>query len=393
MTTIYGDRKSEVARALFNEFGYQVADKPNQADIVWLRRNYTQTLPNLSQGKIVNHIPGEKGFTNKGGLTAHLHQLDGIASPHNDAASSSRNDIAPPPRNDAASSPRDLIAGPTHNNRDYNSTAFYQESYLLSDTTEKSQLITRVSAADAASLLWVVKPSGSSRGRGVRILNSAELASAIIKTPADFESCIVQRHIDMPLLFNERKTEFRVYWLFLSIEPLQAYLYTDAVVRFCTEKFELADFANPLKHITNIFQQKQHARGPSPLNLKTTLASLLEANQAKSTGCSEEQIMQQISQGLAYVVKACYQSVLNNRTYNKYKERLSFFGFYGCDVMLDQQFKPWFLEIQKGPGLSVSDPYKAQVIKPALAGALDLVRQYHQGPGVEKIPEGYCQIV
>jgi|TARA_B110000211_G_scaffold199588_1_gene230079 hypothetical protein len=46
---------------------------------------------------------------------------------------------------------------------------------------------------------------------------------------------------------------------------------------------------------------------------------------------------------------------------------------FGSDFILDNKLKPWLTEVQKGPGLSFSDPIKAKIIPEMFQEAIDIV--------------------
>jgi tubulin polyglutamylase TTLL5 len=82
--------------------------------------------------------------------------------------------------------------------------------------------------------LWIVKPSGSSRGRGIYIVDDPK---QILQTN---ESLVVSRYIDNPLLLNGHKFDLRIYVLVTSYDPLRIYVYREGLVRFASEKYDIS---------------------------------------------------------------------------------------------------------------------------------------------------------
>jgi hypothetical protein len=66
--------------------------------------------------------------------------------------------------------------------------------------------------------LWIVKPSSSSRGRGIYLLD--DLSAALCSQP-----CVVQRYIADPMLHQGHKFDLRLYVLVTSFNPLEAFIY------------------------------------------------------------------------------------------------------------------------------------------------------------------------
>lgn len=51
----------------------------------------------------------------------------------------------------------------------------------------------------------------------------------------------LQRYIDNPLLIDKKKFDMRLYVLIRGINPIEAYLYKEGMVRFCTHNYKKPD--------------------------------------------------------------------------------------------------------------------------------------------------------
>ncbi|CAL4108250.1 unnamed protein product, partial [Meganyctiphanes norvegica] len=92
--------------------------------------------------------------------------------------------------------------------------------------------------------IWIVKPIGSSQGRGISIFQDLhDLTYA--------SSAVVQRYIGNPLLIGGYKCDVRLYVLITSFQPLTVYVYREGIVRFSTEKYNLSSLDNVFSHLTN----------------------------------------------------------------------------------------------------------------------------------------------
>jgi hypothetical protein len=80
--------------------------------------------------------------------------------------------------------------------------------------------------------IYIVKPSASSRGRGIFIIrNFTEV------NPHD--AYVVQKYIKNPLLIDGYKFDMRIYVLVTSFQPLEVFLYREGFARFGSELFTL----------------------------------------------------------------------------------------------------------------------------------------------------------
>ena len=113
----------------------------------------------------------------------------------------------------------------------------------------------RIGAQDAgAANLWILKPVGLSRGRGISVVS--ELADV---TYAD--ACVVQSYLRTPHLLDGYKYDLRLYVLVTSFAPLEAFIYDEGFARVSTHKFSAAvgDLSNKYIHLTNSSIQKNNA--------------------------------------------------------------------------------------------------------------------------------------
>jgi hypothetical protein len=78
--------------------------------------------------------------------------------------------------------------------------------------------------------IWIVKPSNSSRGRGIYLINDATEANMA-------EPSIVSRYISSPLLINGHKFDLRIYVVLTSVDPLRIYVFKEGLARFATEQY------------------------------------------------------------------------------------------------------------------------------------------------------------
>ena len=108
---------------------------------------------------------------------------------------------------------------------------------------------------------WIVKPSCSSQGRGIFLLDNIHDLSLD-------ESLIVSRYIQDPYLINGLKFDLRLYVLITSFEPLRIYLYEEGLVRFASEKYANGFKDNRFIHLTNYSVNKKNENFIQNTNFK-----------------------------------------------------------------------------------------------------------------------------
>jgi tubulin polyglutamylase TTLL4 len=101
-------------------------------------------------------------------------------------------------------------------------------SFVLPEENGKFQM--ERDQGDPKKGLWILKPSASSCGRGIKIIGRKTIIN-------DRTNYVASRYIAKPHLLNGFKYDLRIYVLVTSYDPLRVYVYKDGLVRFATQKY------------------------------------------------------------------------------------------------------------------------------------------------------------
>jgi tubulin monoglycylase TTLL3/8 len=88
--------------------------------------------------------------------------------------------------------------------------------------------------------IWILKPSGLSRGRGIRCIDNLEEIQHIIKSGSN--QYIIQKYIENPMIINRRKFDIRQWVLVTDFNPLTIWQYDAPYIRFSGENYNLIIF-------------------------------------------------------------------------------------------------------------------------------------------------------
>uniref|UniRef100_A0A8C5WBP4 Tubulin--tyrosine ligase-like protein 5 n=1 Tax=Leptobrachium leishanense TaxID=445787 RepID=A0A8C5WBP4_9ANUR len=207
---------------------------------------------------------------------------------------------------------------------------------------------------------WIVKPVASSQGRGIYLMDSL--------SQLKFEdNVIISRYISNPLLIEGYKFDFRLYVLVTSFDPLIIYLYEEGLTRFATEKYQQSGTCveNKFVHLTNASLNKTSTKyvvSDDPevedFGNKWTMGALLRylRQHGKDTTLLMEQIedliIKTIISAEGPIVEAC-RSIL--------PQKGNCFELFGFDVLIDENLKPWLLEINRSPALECGSPLDKKI--------------------------------
>ena len=104
-------------------------------------------------------------------------------------------------------------------------------------------------AINGSQNIWIIKPSGLSRGRGIKLYASLAEINHHLHTK-DF-SFIIQKYMENPMLYNKKKFDIRQWVLVTDWNPLTVLFFNKCYVRITTNEFTLANIRNRFIHLTN----------------------------------------------------------------------------------------------------------------------------------------------
>mmetsp|Transcript_6716 Transcript_6716/g.843 ORF Transcript_6716/g.843 Transcript_6716/m.843 type:complete len:142 (+) Transcript_6716:592-1017(+) len=99
--------------------------------------------------------------------------------------------------------------------------------------------------------MWIIKPSCSSRGRGIYLIDS------IKEVPVD-DDVVISKYVHNPLLINGLKFDLRIYVSVTSFEPLKIFVFPEGLARFACEVYAPGNKKNKYMHLTNYSVNKKH---------------------------------------------------------------------------------------------------------------------------------------
>ncbi|XP_015121898.1 probable tubulin polyglutamylase TTLL2 [Diachasma alloeum] len=226
--------------------------------------------------------------------------------------------------------------------------------------SEYTKLAADCSRCEKDDRVWICKPVGQSQGRGIflfRRLSDLSYDSA----------AVVQRYIEKPLLIGGYKFDLRLYVCVPSYRPLTIYLYKEGLARFATEKFSLENLDDPFRHLTN-FALNKLGPGYSQKKERVGAGSKWSFRQLRrymdQSGFNDWFLWQRIAALISLTVLSQTAGIPKSS---------NCFEFFGFDVLIDANLKPWLLEVNVSPALGNDCEVDSEVKKPLLHDLFDLL--------------------
>ena len=175
---------------------------------------------------------------------------------------------------------------------------------------------------------------------------------------------IIQKYLDKPLLYNNRKFDIRCF--VLVDYNLNLYFFKEGHLKASSELYNLNN-NNKFIHITNYSLQKKSSK----------FEIYEEGNEISYNDFKKYLISQKISldnfnnmiNQMKLLIEISMKAV--GKKLLKINPVLSF-EIFGYDFIIDNEFKPWILEINNNPGLAISSPVIAKIIPRMLDDAFRL---------------------
>ncbi|KAM7105923.1 LOW QUALITY PROTEIN: tubulin monoglutamylase TTLL4 [Molossus nigricans] len=242
--------------------------------------------------------------------------------------------------------------------------SFFPQSFILPQDAK----LLRKAWESSSRQKWIVKPPASARGIGIQVIHKW---SQLPKR----RPLLVQRYLHKPYLISGSKFDLRIYVYVTSYDPLRIYLFSDGLVRFASCKYSssMKSLGNKFMHLTNYSVNKKNAEYQANADEtacqghKWALKALW--NYLSQKGVNSDAIWEKIKDVVVKTIISSEHYVTS--LLNMYVRRpYSCHELFGFDIMLDENLKPWVLEVNISPSLHSNSPLdisiKGQMIRDLL---------------------------
>lgn len=225
---------------------------------------------------------------------------------------------------------------------------------------------------------FIIKPDLGSQGRGIFLVQDSDSVNECT------EAAIAQEYIS-PFLIDGLKFDLRIYALVTSVDPLRIYIFDEGMARFCTEPYQnpTSNNLNEIyRHLTNYsvnkhndhFKQNSQTEGTDSQSHKR--AKSLVFKEIASLGYDVAELQNSIDDIIISTLLSVQPFLAHNykaifKNIDDKKSRC--FEILGFDILIDEDLKPWVLEVNHSPSLSCDSPFDTELKDSVITGALKIV--------------------
>ncbi|VDN96802.1 unnamed protein product [Rodentolepis nana] len=242
------------------------------------------------------------------------------------------------------------------------------------------------------NFIWIMKPIAKSQGRGIFLFRKLKDIEAWKKSSPFYsagkvENCsdgdsnegpehyVVSRYIENPYLIGGRKFDLRVFVLVTSFQPLKAWVYRDGFARLSNVGFSMNSINNQYVHLTNVAIQKTSPDYNAAMGCKWSICRLRRYLIAKHGNEKVKQLFREIDKIFLMSLLSVQKVMISDK---------HCFELYGYDILVDDNLKPWLLEINASPSLTASSTEDYNLKVKLLDDTLSVIDMEGQLSGDEK---------
>lgn len=227
--------------------------------------------------------------------------------------------------------------------------------------------------------IWIMKPIGSAQGKGIFLFTrlsevsdwktdykSLKPGGKGKEEDKEVEAYVVQRYLQYPLLIGGKKFDMRLYALVTSFSPLKVYQYRRGFARFTNSRYssDATDIYNGFVHLTNVAIQKTADNYDERTGGKMELQALKMYLMSKYGVERTDALFWEMQMIILRALLAVQHVMISDK---------HCFELYGYDVIIDQDLKPWLLEVNASPSLTANTREDYLMKTEMLHGMLDVV--------------------
>ncbi len=181
------------------------------------------------------------------------------------------------------------------------------------------------------------------------------------------EFIMIQKYLEKPLLYQGRKFDIRIWVMFMTNRENEVYIFKEGHLKATSLKYN-PDSDDIYVHLTNYSVQK-HNINFSKIEIGNEIPFYefqKELDRKKSGKNFKNDIYPKIVRIIRLTGGAAAKGKMN------FMNAKNCFEIFGYDFILDENYRPYLLEINSNPGLEISSPLISQLLPRMIDDAFKL---------------------
>lgn len=197
--------------------------------------------------------------------------------------------------------------------------------------------------ANGTKNIWIVKPAGMSRGRGIKIFNN--LAEILDYAQCREQKFVIQKYIENPMIVLNRKYDIRQWVLVTGWNTMSVWFYKDCYVRFGAVDYDVTRLHSRYSHLTNNCVTKNCDEGEIEGNMWDLEEYTLHLKEKYGEDMFERKIQPMMKKIVVWSLECVQEGMINRRRSCE---------LLGYDFMVDDECNPWLIEVNLSPAMDYS---------------------------------------
>jgi len=215
--------------------------------------------------------------------------------------------------------------------------------------------------------IWIIKPAAMNQGHGIKVFNNdIEGIRKFLETRPIFTNWVIQKYIERPLLYKNRKFDIRVWALATSKNEI--FYYKAGYLRTSSEEYKL-DSKHNYVHLTNNCLQR-HGKNYGTHEEGNTISfesfqKYIDETWPQLGINLENHIIPRMKDLIIDSYLAGKSSINSSRRKNS-------FELLGYDFLIDEDFRVWLIEINSNPYIGIPNKFIEGLLPKMLNDLLEI---------------------
>ena len=182
---------------------------------------------------------------------------------------------------------------------------------------------------------------------------------------------IAQKYIENPMIMKNRKFDLRVWVLVTDWNPLTIWYFRKPYARFPAHDYTPHDLTNNFSHLANNSIAKGADKRDTMYEIDGNMMFIEDFQENLLNQHNFDVYDDVIEEKIKNVIINTLESVQDSFEYKR-----GCFEIYGFDIMIDEEFNCWLIEVNSSPAMDYSTAVTEKLVKQCLEDVCKVVVDY-----------------